>query len=95
MKNKIQLSVQSVTKNLEEKTILSQHIKIVHEKQKPFECQICKNAFGKRGDLLLHTKMVHKKQKPFECKICKKAFGKRSDLLLHTKKVHNSCRTCS
>jgi KRAB domain-containing zinc finger protein len=66
---------------------LSTHIKIVHEKVRDFECQICHLKFGKRSGLNRHIDVVHEKKKPYSCDICLKSFGENAGLMRH-KKLH-------
>jgi len=35
---------------------MNQHVKSVHEKQKPFRCQICKKDFASNDNMKFHLK---------------------------------------
>jgi KRAB domain-containing zinc finger protein len=47
-------------KMLYDKYSLRKHIKVVHEKLKPFECLHCKKGFGTKQNLTYHLYSVHK-----------------------------------
>ena len=71
---------------------LSQHIRSVHLKDKPFSCleQGCGKKFGTKRDLKKHTRFVHLKEKPFSCmeQGCEKKFANKRNLMIHTNSVH-------
>ena len=46
-------------------TCVNNHVKIVHQKVKNFECNQCTYACGSKGNLDGHVKMVHGKIKDF------------------------------
>ena len=41
------------------KSYLKKHIRVVHEKQRPYECDRCKKTFGEKGNLNRHKKKYH------------------------------------
>lgn len=49
---------------------LSSHVKIVHEKRKPFICSTCDFRTVTVNKLNNHIAEVHQRQKPFGCKWC-------------------------
>lgn len=72
----------------------------VHEDQKPFRCNVCDMAFGRKGVLKKHVQMVHENSRKFECEICFIPFGLKSDLKRHVQSVHQKkrpfvCGVCS
>jgi hypothetical protein len=51
-------------KMLSNKSNLRKHIKVVHEKLKPFECLHCEIGFSAKQNLTYHLYSVHKLMKP-------------------------------
>ena len=51
-------------------TSLATHVSSVHEKNKPFKCDICDYKFSQVGDMNKHIVSVHEKKKLFKCEIC-------------------------
>ena len=41
---------------------LNRHTRAVHSKEKSFQCDICKNRFGRRDNLFRHRRNIHSKQ---------------------------------
>ena len=41
-------------------TALKMHIEAVHEKKRPFACDICSERFGQKAHLVTHIKGKHK-----------------------------------
>ena len=78
------------------------HMTEVHEKKRPFKCDICNMEFTRKFHLKNHIRCVHEKKKlikPYKCEICAKAFVAPSDLKLHHAVVHEgkkpfSCKEC-
>ena len=60
---------------------LQLHISAVHEKRKPYECNICYKKFGFPGNLSGHKKAVHSKTGPFQCRECPMRFFKKAQYL--------------
>jgi len=64
------------------------HLKTHEEnRERPFECEICKKSFCRSHDLERH-KVIHK-EKMFSCELCHKKFGRLDSL-----KRHMGCKTC-
>ena len=56
---------------------LSIHIKSVHEKNKPFECEQCNYKGTANFQLNTHVEAVHEGKKPHECDICGKKWARK------------------
>ncbi|XP_063437223.1 uncharacterized protein LOC134718551 [Mytilus trossulus] len=68
------------------------HMKTVHERLRPFKCDICTKTFSNRGNLQKHL-MVHNNERPHKCQQCNKAFRTRSYLNYHIDVVHVNKKT--
>ena len=64
---------------------LKTHVKIVHERIKNHQCQICEIKFGTLGNLKSHVKTVHDGIKNHQCQICDQKFGESQNLKRHVK----------
>ena len=64
------------------------HIVKVHEKQKPFDFEICEYKCCVKSSMMMHISSVHDKIKPFKCEKCDKSFPKRTPLERHIISVH-------
>ena len=62
----------------------------MHEKQKDYQCDICKKSFGHKFQVQRHIDTVHLKKKEHKCEYCDKAFGQKSHLYEHVK--NRSCK---
>ena len=69
---------------------LNGHIRNIHKKTKPFECDQCLKKFKKRANLRRHTDAVHSKLKPYQCEEagCSKTFSSKDWLKSHVKTFH-------
>ena len=71
----------------------------VHEKQKPFKCEICNKSFSTKNSHKVHVVRVHEGKKPFTCDTCGKNFADAYDLKKHNSMVHEgvrySCHICT
>ncbi|XP_065360800.1 PR domain zinc finger protein 5 [Calliphora vicina] len=59
---------------------LSKHIKTVHNKIKPFNCNVCGKKTARKASLIIHMRQ-HTGEKPLSCKSCK--FSTRDPSVLH------------
>ena len=80
---------------------LNVHIKVVHQRIKPFVCDICCKAFVQIFYLNAHMNQKHLFIKPFECQECHKCYSTKYLLKSHenvhcdTFKKHKfSCNIC-
>ena len=72
------------------------HVKIIHDRLKPFQCQFCDKTFVQSGGLDRHVKNSHEGIKAFSCQVCKKCFTGKQQLNIHRKTPHEkfSCGPC-
>lgn len=68
----------------------NRHIRMVHEKRRPFQCARCPKSFGRNCFLQAHEATVHDKVRGFGCGECGAAFGQRSSLTRHARVIHNA-----
>jgi uncharacterized C2H2 Zn-finger protein len=66
----------------------NRHLRMVHERRRPFGCVQCPKQFGRKSFLEAHVLTVHEKRRPFGCDQCGAAFGQRSSLTRHARKIH-------
>uniref|UniRef100_W8BVA0 Zinc finger protein 180 n=1 Tax=Ceratitis capitata TaxID=7213 RepID=W8BVA0_CERCA len=67
---------------------LEAHIKAVHMKLKPFECQYCLECFASRKTLR-HHEYIHTGEKPYVCDVCGQAYRQQTCLKNHRKSHEN------
>ena len=65
---------------------LTWHVRIVHDKVKPWTCNVCNKSFGRKTELLFHERR-HTGEYPYRCPYCKKSFVAKFKLNQHIK-VH-------
>lgn len=70
---------------------LLQHISAVHEKNRPFRCDICDTSFAHKGTLSKHIRTVHRRERPYACEHCGQRFSERGNVNKH-KQRSNKCR---
>ena len=51
----------------ERKSSLVRHVRVVHDKEKPYSCPSCPYMTGDAGALRRHIKAIHDREKPFKC----------------------------
>ena len=49
---------------------MKRHVSLVHEGNKPFQCEICAYRFSQKGHMRRHIASVHEEKKPLKCDIC-------------------------
>ena len=73
---------------LAEKGKLTRHIASVHEKKRPYSCNLCDGTFTSNQHLKGHISSVHDGLKPHSCDMCNASFARKSHLKRHKDKVH-------
>ncbi|XP_075160933.1 uncharacterized protein LOC142233788 [Haematobia irritans] len=66
---------------------LSKHIKTVHNKIKPFNCNVCGKKTARKASLIIHMRQ-HTGEKPLKCKSCK--FSTRDPSVLHKHQMRHN-----
>ena len=91
---------QTCGKRFARKEHVENHIKLVHEKRKPFECGVCKKKFSQKHHFLSHVSNMHGvKNDPGlipterELKLTMKTIEKKSHGTTEELKLSNSVRT--
>ena len=72
-----------------DKRQLTLHIAAVHEKKKPFECELCNRRFVTRAQSVRHRLEKHGNVRPHECQLCDKKFKRNGTLVAHMKNIHS------
>ena len=65
---------------------LARHMR-THTNERPYECDVCDNAFRESAALKTHMRM-HTNEKPYECDVCEKRFTRASNLKRHMRNFH-------
>ncbi|KAJ8019848.1 hypothetical protein HOLleu_41613 [Holothuria leucospilota] len=83
------------------KRILRQHVKIIHESEQTYLCNVCQKVFRHLHNLNIHKqnqnhfsegeKHLAKERKLFKCSICHKTFRQKSNLQDHVR-LHSGDR---
>ena len=63
-------------------------VKSVHEKKKPFKCDICNFSCYQKRDLKKHIESAHENKKLFRCDICDKTFNQKTNMTAHISRGH-------
>ena len=50
---------------------------LIHTKEKPHRCDVCKKKFSWKNDLNVHIK-IHTGDRPFGCDVCHRRFTQSS-----------------
>ncbi|XP_030033883.2 zinc finger protein 585B isoform X2 [Manduca sexta] len=69
------------------RSLLNNHIKNVHKKERNHPCEVCHNLFYTKSDLTRH-KVVHTGEKKYSCNVCKNNFVSKDTLRRHIKRTH-------
>ena len=56
---------------------------MIHNGEKPYECDVCKKRFSEKRRLKSHES-THTLKKPYECYICNRKFTNQTCFLKHT-----------
>ncbi len=70
------------------KCAVTEHIKAVHQKVKPFQCAHCDFKASRKSNLREHINRHHQNSLNFKCKECKFTANNQGKLDLHIKAVH-------
>ena len=70
------------------KSNLKTHILSIHEKVKPYKCEICDYKCLTMEILKIHLISFHKGMKPFKCNICEYEFSSKYTLNNHVSTIH-------
>ncbi|KAH8379277.1 hypothetical protein KR009_003967 [Drosophila setifemur] len=68
---------------------LSKHVKTVHNKIKPFICNVCGKKTARKASLIIHMRQ-HTGEKPLQCGQCK--FSTRDPSVLHKHQQRHDCQ---
>ena len=60
----------------------------VHERSKPFKCELFKTGFTQTASLKVHIATVHQQNKPFKCELCDTCFIQKASLKVHTTTIY-------
>ena len=71
----------------------------VHEKKKPFRCEICDNSYSRKDNMTQHVLTVHE-NKNIKCRICDKRFTTKQTMKIHDASIHKEmkpykCEICN
>jgi hypothetical protein len=83
----------------ESQSALDGHVAAVHEKKRPFTCEICNETFPRIFSLTRHMNNEHNQNKTiYKCKYCD-AQGRKDNITKHERVVHEgekkySCNLC-
>jgi very-short-patch-repair endonuclease len=69
--------------------LLTQHIKIIHDKIKDFKCDKCEYVCSSKDHLQRHIKQIHAKIKDFKCEKCDFTCSLKENLKNHVNQIHN------
>lgn len=72
------------------KSLCTNHTKIVHLRERKYECDICHDMFFRQCDVIRH-KVKHTGEKNFSCTECNNSFASKDSLRRHMKRAHD-CR---
>ena len=67
----------------QDRSLLTSHLKIVHENKKHHKCDSCGKSFSVAGDLKRHINAVHDGQKDQKCDSCGISFSQSWYLKKH------------
>ena len=56
---------------------------VVHDANRPFQCNDCGKRFPRRQSLKLHVRIMHTGVRKFKCDLCDAAYGEKTSLVRH------------
>ncbi|CAB0042997.1 unnamed protein product [Trichogramma brassicae] len=71
---------------------LKKHICAIHDRSKPFQCEICHKSFSLKKYCKRHISALHDRRNPFECETCHKSFGDKKRNLDNSVCIRGSTR---
>merc|ERR1712228_153694 len=66
---------------------LTKHIRQVYNKEKKFQCKVCKREFFNKANWREHCR-IHTGEKPCKCEVCSKSFRTKRNLKSHKETHH-------
>ena len=79
---------------------LKSHVNIVHEKIKPYKCNLCPGMYNQISEREAHIRRIHGEQNViYKCKECDHSYKSRKPLTKHIREVHKvtkmfPCESC-
>ena len=67
---------------------MNNHIDVIHEEKKPYQCLICDYCCTTKGNLKNHIDAVHEGKKPHKCSICDYRCSTKGTLKAHIKATY-------
>lgn len=80
-------------KTFEVRGNLQRHVKVVHERIRPYACDHCDKRFSSSSNLKYHLH-THTKVRPYSCNPCNRTFTHLSALRTHKINVHQGSHAC-
>ncbi|KAL5276146.1 hypothetical protein ACFFRR_001763 [Megaselia abdita] len=84
-------------KEFRRRDYLSNHIRFVHKKVRPFLCSKCPNVYANNLRLKEHFR-IHSGERPYKCEFCHLTFARNTTMirhkLVHTGELPYQCKVC-
>lgn len=65
-----------------QKYLLQRHVKIVHDKTRPFKCSKCEMSFGQKAHLSSNHRSIHYEIRSFNCDYCSHSASEKDNPLI-------------